>query len=592
MVILGINEGHDSGACLLVDSRIIASASEERFSRSKNDCGWPRQAVEYCLAAGGVQGKDLSKIAIATFELEPLEVRIKRGCNYGIGDYLRENEIFWKPRLVDGKDIDFKDVVDQIPYYTAETDLPYDFSFLASCADRTERIDRFRAERRRNAAAQLGVGEERVEFIDHHLCHAAYAYFASKSRARTLVITADGWGDRANASIGIGEGDGLELLFRTPRLDLARIYRWSTLLLGMKPNEHEYKVMGLAPYAKEYIKKEPYEVYKSTLRVDGLDFKYGVKPSDLFYWFKERFAGCRFDGIAGGLQQFSEELMAEWIENCVAHYGISRSAISGGLALNIKINKRIAELDVVTEVLVPPGGGDTSIGVGAAYAYAAQNGATGIRGLDHAYLGPAPTDEEITRAIGDAGIEGKYKVETGVDADTVAEHLAAGKVIARLCGAMEFGARALGNRSILAHPGDFTVVQNINEKIKDRDFWMPFTPSILEERGLDYLVNPKRLEAPYMTMAFESTPLAREHLVAAIHPYDKTVRPQIVTPATNAEYYRLIKAFEAKTGIGALLNTSFNLHGDPVVSSPVDALYTFENSGLDMLLMNDILISK
>lgn len=595
MVILGINEGHESGACLFVDGRIVASASEERFSRQKNDCGWPRLAVQYCLAEGNITGSDLDKVAIATIALDPLEMRIKRGCNYDIGDYLRENEIYWHPRLIEGKDIDFYDIVEAIPYYSLETDLPYDFSFLDAHSGPKDRVEFFTIERRRNAAAQLQIDPDKVVFIDHHLCHAAYAYFASESRERTLVITADGWGDGANATVGIGEGNDLELVFRTPMNDLARIYRWSTLLLGMKPNEHEYKVMGLAPYAKEYITKEPYDLYKSTLQVDGLDFNYKVKPTDLYYWFKERFAGCRFDGIAGGLQRFTEELMAEWVGNCIDHYGIKKIVLSGGLALNIKANKRIAELANANEIFVAPGGGDTSVGVGAAYAQAACNegGSRGdISGLDHAYLGPEFSNDAIWHAIGEAGIEGNYKVEKAVSADAVAAHLADGRVVARCCGRMEFGARALGNRSILANPGKFEVVQIINEKIKNRDFWMPFTPSILQERSEDYLVNPKKLRAPFMTMAFESTALARADLVAAIHPYDKTVRPQIVTRETNLQYYELIKAFERQTGIGALLNTSLNLHGDPVVCSPEDAIYTFEHSGLDMLLMNNILVSK
>ena len=373
MVILGINEGHESGACLLVDGRVVASASEERFSRQKNDCGWPRRAVAYCLAAGNVGGGVINKVAIASIDLDPLETRLKRSCNYGIGDYLYENEIYWKPRLIDGEDIDFRDIVDKIPHFSSDTDLTYDFTFLETNPGRVERVELFRAERRRNAAAQLQIEEDRITFIDHHLCHAAYAYFATESREKTLVITADGWGDGANASIGIGEGRDLNILFRTSKHDLARIYRWSTLLLGMKPNEHEYKVMGLAPYAKEYIKREPYEIYKSTLQVDGLDFKYKVKPTDMYYWFKERFVGCRFDGIAGGLQQFAEEIMTEWISNCIEHFGINRIVISGGLALNIKANMKIAELENVSEIFVPPGGGDTSVGVGAAYAYAADS---------------------------------------------------------------------------------------------------------------------------------------------------------------------------------------------------------------------------
>jgi len=157
---------------------------------------------------------------------------------------------------------------------------------------------------------------------------------------------------------------------------------------------------------------------------------------------------------------------------------------------------------------------------------------------------------------------------------------------------MEFGVRALGNRSILADPRDPEIIRTINEMIKNRDFWMPFTPSILKERASDYLVNPKGIESCYMTLSFDSTDLGKKELKAAIHPYDKTVRPQMVTRGANPDYHDLIKEFEKITGVGALLNTSLNQHGDPIVCSPQDSLDVLEKSGLDMLLLNDILVSK
>jgi carbamoyltransferase len=174
----------------------------------------------------------------------------------------------------------------------------------------------------------------------------------------------------------------------------------------------------------------------------------------------------------------------------------------------------------------------------------------------------------------------------------VARLLSIGEVVARVKGREEFGARALGNRSILAHPCDFRVVQHINKMIKSRDFWMPFAPSILDRRAGDYIENPKELSSPYMMLTFGGTPLGREELSAACHPYDGTLRPQILERSYNPDYYRLIEAFEGLTGIGGVLNTSCNLHGEPIVSSPEDAIRTFENSGLLHLALGQHLISK
>jgi len=595
MKILGVNEGHHASACLLIDGEVVACISEERLTRKKNDCGWPSRAIQYCLAFGKIGPQELDQVGIATLTLNPVEVKIKRSHTYKIRDYLVENERIWKPLLVEKRQVDTYEVFKELEVFGQDQGLPYDFSFLEECVDAGQRLERFKVERRRNAQAQLGIPAERIVFLDHHVCHAAYAYFSSPIRERAVVITADGWGDGANGSIGIAEGNKLEIVHRTDRNDLARIYRWTTLLLGMKPNEHEFKVMGLAPYAKEPILAGPYEIYKRTLAVDGIDFKYREKPTDMYYWFKERFEGCRFDGIAGGLQRFTEELMCEWVANIVRQFQAAKVVMSGGLSLNVKANMKLGELEGLEQLWVPPGAGDMSLSLGAAYQLAASRNAAAaapIKGFAHAYLGVEYGNDEVRRAIEQRRIAARYSVVEGVDHRTVARHLAEGKVVARLCGRMEFGERALGNRSILANPRNHQVVQLINEKIKNRDFWMPFAPSILAECAPDYLVNPKNLPAPFMTVAFESTPLAHEHLAAALHPYDKTVRPQLVSAAANPEYHALIDSFRQSTGIGALLNTSFNLHGEPIVCSPEDGLHTFENSDLDMLLMNDILVAR
>jgi len=208
-------------------------------------------------------------------------------------------------------------------------------------------------------------------------------------------------------------------------------------------------------------------------------------------------------------------------------YGADVLYYSGGLSMNVKANKVIAELPGIKDLYIAPSGGDESLAIGAAFVVAQEAGDRTIA-LKDAYLGHAPTEEEAKKAVHPFLTDPNYKIINNPADEEIARLLAQGKVLGRCVGRMEFGARSLGNRAILCDPSKFENLRIINEKIKFRDFWMPFTPSILAERVNDYLVNPKGLQAPYMTMAFDSTPLAREHLKAAIHPYDFTARPQLV----------------------------------------------------------------
>jgi len=332
--------------------------------------------------------------------------------------------------------------------------------------------------------------------------------------------------------------------------------------------------------------------------VEGLHIKFNEKPKDLYFHFLESFQGHRFDGIAGALQVFLENLLTTWVQNCVDETGIKRIVFAGGVAQNIKACKKISGLETVDDLLVSPAAGDSSLPIGACY-YAMWNYLTqhnldtGImKPLDNIYLGPEYPDEEIQEVLKEKGMYSKYRVTKGLDPRDIARLLTEGKIIARCAGRMEFGLRALGNRSILADPRDYRIVRKINEAIKFRDFWMPFTPTILAEREADYIVNPKNLSSPFMTMAFDSTELAQKELIAALHPADLTVRPQILQEKRNPGYYSIIKEFEKLTGVGGILNTSFNLHGYPIVLGPEAAIFTFENSDLDGVLIGDYYIER
>jgi carbamoyltransferase len=266
--------------------------------------------------------------------------------------------------------------------------------------------------------------------------------------------------------------------------------------------------------------------------------------------------------------------------------------------MNVKANMLIADESWLGDLFVFPSCGDESNAVGAAYlGYLDLCAEAGVKAAPKpfgpAYLGPDIRESEIEAVIKGRDLASRYRVsEHAAIEEKIAELLVSDGVVARCAGRMEFGARALGNRSILANPSDHKVVDLINRMIKSRDFWMPFAPTVLRERESDYLVNPKSLASPYMMLAFPTNAKRRDEIVAAIHPQDGTARAHILDEAWNPGYYRVIREFERRTGIGAVLNTSFNLHGEPLVSSPEDAVDTFERSGLPHLALGHWLISK
>jgi len=591
MIILGLHDGHNATAALVVDGKVVACASEERFSRRKNDCGYPVRAIDSILAQAGIKPQQIDLVALSTQNANPFALKLKRESVFKISDYIRENHEYWKPLLYENRTTDFWHRALKDSRFAA-TNYPYNIDFVHTLP-KEQWGPAFNRERQRLIIEHLHISEDKIILVDHHSAHAIYAYFASprSNKGKAVVVTADGWGDGCNATISVPEGDGLKEIHRTAMCNIARMYSWTTLLLGMKPHEHEYKVMGLAPYAKTYLRDMAYQVYQETLVVDGLDFKWQKKPGDMYFYFREKFEGLRFDGIAAGLQLWVETLLTEWITNIMKHTKAEVLYYSGGLSLNVKANKTLAELPVVKDLFVPPSGGDESIAMGAALLVSRQKGQK-LTALRDAYLGCAPTKEQALAAIAGIAKDQAYKVVNNPTDEMLADLLAQGKVLGRCVGQMEFGARSLGNRAIICDPSRREQLRAINEKVKFRDFWMPFTPSILAERAKDYLVNPKNIGAEYMTTAFDSTPLAQDHLKAAIHPYDFTARPQLVSPDTNREYYNLLKAFEKKTGIGGVLNTSLNLHGIPIAGSAADAVEILTNSGLDGLILPGVLVLK
>ncbi len=584
MIILGINETHCATAAVLKDGKIIGCASEERFTRVKNDAGYPRRAVDVLLAHLGLSKRDIDLVALAGTRMAA-----KEWLDRVLQDeaYIRE---YYGVRLP-----------------STRRALGKRFRKLGA---KFGLIDASRgkfgipqAERLALVTDHLGLSTDRIVCLDHHTCHAAAAYFGSPYRgAPALVLTNDNSGDGLCATVSSAGGHALtrhEATSSAPG-SLGALYSFVTLYLGMKFGEHEYKVMGLAPYASKAGAQRAYQALKEIFGlVDGSPCRFQwLKPGERYQLLQRACLGLRFDWVAAGAQQLLEEVLLHWVKIARRRWDGSRLALGGGVFMNVKANRLIGDEPWVEDLFVFPSCGDESNAIGAAYlAYLQEFARRGVapnpEPLGPAYLGPEPTDAEIEAMIRERSLDMRYKVTLHDRIEEkIAELLVSDGVVARCAGRMEFGARALGNRSILANPSDHRVVPLINRMIKNRDFWMPFAPTILKEREADYLVNPKGLASPYMMLAFRTHEKRQDELVAALHPQDGTARPQILEESWNPEYHRIIREFERRTGIGAVLNTSFNLHGEPIVGNAADAVDTFERSGLPHLALGHFLISK
>ena len=588
-----------ASAAILVDGRIVASTSEERFTRIKNDERFPENALQAVMEIAGIESRDIDLVALPGISWSPRYILSRRYSVDGMAKRLKEQKEYWYPRMYLGKDIDYYDLFDDELDISQEPrnwskHIAADGNLEGSAHDKY-----FQEFRRRTISEFLGIAPDIVTFVDHHRSHAFYAYFASRIRSndQTLVLTADAGGDNNNATVSIANPTGLRRLHGTNDFMVARLYRHLTLLLGMQPDEHEYKVMGLAPYGKREYYEPLLEVFRRTQYVDGLGFNYNFKPPDLYVYFREAFEGARFDNIAGALQSYCEEIVCEWVKSAIAKTGTGKVALAGGIGMNVKTMQKVSQLAEVEELYLPPTPSDESLAMGAAYAtyfdYAQKAVSVDqLKPLEDAYLGCDVQGDDVRETLSDAKRDPTLRIMDRVSNDEIAERIVEGKILGRCVGRSEFGARALGNRSILADPRTMESVNRINSTVKSRDFWMPFAPTILKSWASKYLNNPKALEGPYMTLAFETTTSAQRDLIAVIHPADHTCRAQILDREANPTYYELIEAVAGKAGIGAVLNTSLNVHGEPIVQRPQEALKILLNTDLDMIQVGQSLIEK
>ena len=571
MKIIGIHDGHNASVCLFEDGKIKFAIQEERLNKIKNYDGFPYLALEETLKRNNLSLEDIDIFAISSLHMPSHKTKEEHLQAYRNSSKLT-SKIKWALKNTPVKNWHRK-------------------------KRRKERIEEIK---------KANIPLHKVTFVEHHTCHAYTAYWGSPFREKdVLVFTNDGAGDDLCGTVSIFYKDGrMERIQEIPLSEsIGRLYATITFLLGMVPLEHEYKLMGMAPYAPSSGAEKSYKALRSLYKNLGENgvLRRSVGTPNMFTilsTLEKTLKYHRFDWISAGIQKVLEEFLTNWIRYWIRETGIRTIALSGGVFMNVKANKAIMELDDVKEIFIFPSCGDETNSIGACYyAYEQAMRKAGrkvdIEPLGPFYLGGDFSDDYIEDFLRTYKFKEKLKIEYYEDIEKeVAQLLARGEVVARLKGRMEFGARALGNRSILANPQDWDTINRINKMIKKRDFWMPFAPSMLGEKSENYLIKPKKVDAPYMILTFDTKSEKRRSMRAAIHPYDGTARPQEVYREWNEDYWRLIKYFEDLTGEAVVLNTSFNLHGYPVVYSPEDALFVLENSGLRTLALGNFLLRK
>jgi carbamoyltransferase len=567
--IIGIHDGHNASVSYLEDGFLKFAIQEERLNLIKNYWGFPYKSLDFLLSKFGLNHETIDAIVFSSKNMPKgmdrdglLRAHSDDSSIYRIlRNRMAENSMY---RLLTGHRL------------------------------RNMKFLNLNMEKRRSNLNRYGISSDKVHFVDHHLSHASAVYYGLRhDDAPCLILTLDGGGDALCATVSIGKGGEITRISETTDgHSVGNIYSRITFLMGFIPWEHEYKLMGMAPYASSERSDRVRKMFASYLDLDAEDpmrFKRKIPEATRYVTkrLEKDIRGIRFDDICGGLQLFTEELIVRWVKECISRTGIRRVFCSGGVFMNVKANKRVFELPEVETISVFPSCGDETNSIGAAFFWARQNGDAVAR-LSHFYTGHHFSDDSVREEIEKSNLPYRYFDDIN---EKVAELLASREIVARCTGPMEFGARALGNRSILADPSYYDCVRVINLMVKKRDFWMPFAPVIKEERLHEYVFNPKNQESPFMMLTFDTTE-KRVEFMAAVHNADLTARAQILSRGSNPQFYDLLTKYEAKTGSGVLLNNSFNLHGYPIVLGPREAINVFINSGLKYLVLENYLLWK
>jgi carbamoyltransferase len=562
MNVLGIHIGHDSSAALVRDGRLVADVAEERFTRTKHYCGLPVHAVEYCLKSQGLTLEDIDAVAV------PAAGSVL-GLNFLLGlKGERQEKMTRQRRALEMVKAFLKKPREHPPLYIKHFSLN----------SKTE-----------------------IVHVEHHLAHAASAYYTSGTRDKQLIVTIDGAGDGVSVGIWRGENGRIQRLRTFPTSgSVGWFYSNVTEALGWWHGDGEGKTMGLAPYG-DYTKCQGV-LDRFTPKYSGGEL---VEPHDfgrVSIWNENGALQWHFDeayAIRELIQKYGREHIAaeaqrvleEQVKNIVFPWmereGTSNLSASGGVMLNVKLNQRLWESGRITRHHTFPNPGDAGLAAGAAlYVYYAAHPSAPIYPLEDLYLGPEYSDAEIEAALKLRRLE--YRRVDDV-AGYAAEQLAQGKILAWFQGRMESGPRALGARSILMSAARPEYKDIINARVKFREAFRPFCPSLLWERKEAYLEKPR--DEFFMITSFNCRPEKRPRVPAVVHA-DGTLRPQTVKREFAPLFWELLHRFEQLTGEGLLLNTSFNVMGEPIVNHPRDAIRCFYDNGLDILVLGNFVLEK
>ncbi|KAA3661008.1 MAG: carbamoyltransferase [Calditrichaeota bacterium] len=569
MAVLSYSNEHEAGAAIVENGEIITAINEERLSRVKNQDGFPQRSIDYVLKNSGKYYNDIDHVII------PEISKFRDLFTNVIAKY--PFTLFAKPK---GVKAGFLDYVRQFLYAGY---------ILVNAYQRTLR-------EHSNDEARLKKMFPNAKFhrIGHHEAHAASAFYTS-GFGKAIIVTADYWGDFITSMISVGNGKELTPLFKTyyPH-SLGHFYASLTKWLGFRANRHEGKILGLAAFGNP--NSPIYDEIKDLLVVDGMSIKAPLMIGKMWHPKFNFMKNCLMrrllenhsrEDIAAVFQRRFEEVFVELIEKAVAKLGINKVVLAGGAFANVKLNQRIYEVDGVDTVYIFPNMSDGGISQGAALYYDIfQNGSHGSK-LPNAYYGPEYNDDEIEAALKKHDIV--YKKHDYVEAE-IAKVIADNKVVARFNGKMELGPRALGNRSILYQTVDPAVNDWLNKRLKRTEF-MPFAPVTLEEFAEKCYLNFENASfaAKFMTITFDCTDYMKENSPATVH-IDGTARPQVINETDNPSYYKILKEYHKITGIPSLVNTSFNMHEEPIVCTPDDAIRSFLSGNLDYLAIGSFMV--
>ena len=592
MILLGINDGHDASAALVINGKIVGAVQEERIVRKKNISSFPINSIKYLLKTYNINPKTIEHVCVANKNLQPLQLW-NIYADFSVNDW-HTFQNFYKNKIYLKKKQKLNDLFKN---YRPKYKLGYNLKNIPFSSDfdkKSKILNKIQKLRIDTISKYLKIPDHKISFFDHHDCHAYYGYYTNVFKNKNQnIVTCDAGGDGKYASIIHVKNYKFKTILRSNKNLIGVIYRNITLLLNMNPSRHIYKVMGLAPYTSLKYYRKILFFLNSTLKLNNLDYKINKKMKDRFHYFKKNLETERFDNIAGATQQFCEDTLMNWFKNIYKKTKCKSFVFSGGVANNVKANLSLSELNFIKNLWIPPGPGDESLSIGATYNYiknkiGEKSAYKYIKVPKNAYWGPNINNNQIREFSNNILIKKKYNLSVDKNFKKIAKSIAKGNVVFLCLSNQEFGQRALGHRSIVCDPSNPEAVTKINSTIKMRDFWMPFTPSILDTDIDKYCKKNNKIDKSLMTICLNSTELGRKHLKAAMHPYDFTIRPQVVSKETCNKYYSIISNFKKITGIGGLLNTSLNMHEYPIVTQPMDILREIikknDNLNFDILI--------